>query len=90
MDSTKPLRKDGIVARKTGDEWVLYDSEEKSVHIVNETAEFVWRLCDGSHTLSDIAEQVQEAFQVPEGTNVKQSLANIIKTFSDKGILKTK
>ncbi len=86
----KPLKKDGILARKTGDEWVLYDSDNKSVHIVNATAQFVWQLCDGSHTLIDIAQQMQEAFQVPEGTDVKQSLDKIIKTFSAKGILKTK
>ena len=90
MDSMKPLKKDGVLASKTLDEWVLYDSEEKSVHFVNATAEFVWRLCDGSHTLSDIAEKMRDEFQVPEGTDVEKALDKIIKTFSDLGILKTK
>ena len=89
MDSMKPLKKDGVLARKTGDEWVLYDSEEKSVHVVNATAEFVWRLCDGSHTFSDIAKKMHDAFLVPEGTDVEKALDKIIKTFSDLGILKT-
>lgn len=90
MDSMKPKKKDGVLVRKTVDEWALYDSEEKSVHFVNATAEFVWRLCDGSHTLSDIAKKMRDTFQVPEGTDVEKALDKIIKTFSDLGILKTK
>jgi len=90
MDSMKPLKKDGVLARKTGDEWVLYDSEDKSVHVLNSTAEFVWQLCDGSHTLSDIAKKMHDAFLVPEGTDVEKALDKIIKNFSDLGILKAK
>lgn len=90
MDTKKPLKKDGVLERQTGDEWVLYDSDDKSVHVVNATAEFVWRLCDGSHTLGDIAKKMNDAFLVPEGTDVEKALDKIITTFSDLGILKTK
>ena len=89
MDAMKPLKKDGVLARKTGDEWVLYNSEDKSIHVINATAEFVWRLCDGSHTCNDIAQQMHDTFHVPEGTDVGKALDAIIKNFSDLGMLKS-
>jgi len=59
-----PLRKDGILSRKLGDEWMLYDPAAGAVHIINGTAEFVWNLCDGQHDLDDIAGQLRGAYQV--------------------------
>lgn len=90
MDSMKPLKKDGVLARKTGDEWVLYDSNEKSVHVVNTTAEFVWRFCDGTNTLSDLAKKMYDEFIIPEAADVELALRKIIKNFNDLGILETK
>ena len=89
MDSIKPLRKEGILSRKTGDEWILYDQGKKSVHIINSTAEFVWSLCDGSNSLSYIAKQMHDTFQISEDHDVIKDLDQIIKTFFDLGILET-
>jgi hypothetical protein len=89
MDLTKPVKKEGILSRKTGDEWVLYDTEKKSVHIVNSTAEFVWSLCDGTHTLKDIADRMRDTFNVPEGADLEKSVDEIIRNFSDLGIMET-
>ncbi len=89
MAIVKPLKKDGIMSRKTGDEWVLYDTDEKSVHIVNSTAEFVWSLCDGTNTLKDIADKMRHTFNAPDGADLEKSVDSIIKNFSDLGIMET-
>jgi PqqD family protein of HPr-rel-A system len=88
MDSKKPLKKNGVMSRKVSDEWVLYDQGDKSVHVLNTTAEFVWRMCDGSLTLPEIEDRMREAFDVPEGTEVKKALDNILQNFSNLGIIK--
>jgi len=87
MDSLKPLRKEGILSRQLGDETVLYDSENGDVHIINTTAEFVWNLCDGSHSLDEIEQRIRETSEVPEEATVREDLENIIQSFNDLGVL---
>jgi len=82
-----PLRKDGILSRKVGDEWLLYDSATSTLHVINRTAQFVWDMCDGSHTVEDIARALPHAFETPEGTDVKKDVEEIIQSFVDKGIV---
>ena len=87
MDEKKPLRKDGILTRKMGDEWMLYDSEKGDIHVINSTAEFVWRMCDGSHSIEQIKLQTQETYDVPDGVTINEDIEAIIKNFGDLGVL---
>ena len=87
MDTRKPVRTEGIVSRQLGDELLLYDSDKSVVHITNETAETIWQLCDGSHTISDMENHVREAFDAPDGTDVKADITAIIKEFHGLGII---
>lgn len=87
MNSKRPLRKDGVLSRKVGDEWVLYDSEKGSLHVINSMAEFIWRMCDGSHDLNKIEDHVRGAFLVPDETNLRKDVDGIIQTFTHLGIL---
>jgi len=87
MNSKRLLQKDGVLSRKVGDEWVLYDSEKGSIHVINSMAEFVWRMCDGSHDLNNIEDHVRGAFLVPDETNLRKDVEGIIQTFANMGIL---
>jgi len=87
MDTERPLRKDSILSKRLGDEWLLYDSEKGSIHIVNSTGEFIWRMCDGTHDLSKIEEYLREAYSVPADTDLRKNVEDIIRTFADIGIL---
>jgi len=66
---------------------LLYDSGAGILHVINRTAEFVWEMCDGSHSVEDIAEAMPDAFETPEGTDVKKDVEVIIQSFVDKGVL---
>ena len=87
MSPKGPLRKEGILSRKLGDEWMLYDPESGVVHIINATAESVWDLCDGLHGPDEIATSLRDTFEVPDGTPVRKEIDEIIEAFFDKGLL---
>lgn len=87
MDTRMPLQKDGILSRQLGDEWLIYNTGEKSVLIINSMAEFVWRMCDGSHDLNDIEDNVRDAHLVPDRINLRKDVEGIIETFTNLGII---
>ena len=58
-------RRSDILERKVGEEHMLYDATGRKVHVLNETAYFVWGLCDGSFTLDAMAEKAAEDFNAP-------------------------
>ena len=83
MNTSKPSRKEGILSRQLGDEWLLYDAANGSVHVINSMAEFVWKMCDGSRTFADMEEQIRNTFSVPDRVNLRKDLEGIIQKFSD-------
>ena len=87
MDETRPLRKAGIVCQNLGDEWILYDAEAGSIHFINAMAEFVWRMCDGYHTIEAMERQIADAYEVPVGTNVRADVQSVIRSFVERGML---
>lgn len=87
MNDNKPVRKDGILSRQLGEEWILYDTRNETVHVINHMAEFVWRMCDGSHDLLAIENSIRQAYEVPENKNVRKDLEKIMQQFADLGVL---
>jgi len=87
LDETRPLRKEEIVCQKLGDEWILYDLEPGSIHIINAMAEFVWRMCDGCHSIEEMERQIADAYEVPGGMNVRADVQSVIQSFADLGML---
>ncbi len=87
MDTKRPLRKDGILTRQLDDEWLLYDTGDESVHVINSMAEFILRMCDGSHSLSEIEQHVREVYLVPDETDLRKDVESIIQNFEGLGIV---
>ena len=83
-----PARKDGILSRRLGDEWLLYDPASGAVHVVNSVAAFVWDMCDGSHTLERMEAKVREAYDVSEGATVRGDVEDILRSFEKMGLLR--
>ena len=48
-------RKTGLVIQEVPDEVLVYDTETNKAHCLNRTAAMVWRSCDGTRSVSDIA-----------------------------------
>ena len=62
-----------IVARKTGEEYILVPvsdniADMKSVFTMNSTGAFIWEVMDGKTAVSEIVTLVQKEFEVDEKT----------------------
>jgi hypothetical protein len=66
---------------------MLYDPEIDSIHIINAMAEFVWRMCDGCHSIEEMERQIADAYNVPAGANVRADVQSVIQSFADLGML---
>jgi hypothetical protein len=87
MNDKNPVRKEGILSHQLGEEWILYDTQEGTVHVINHMAEFIWRMCDGTHDLVAIGNNIREAYAVPGSKDVRKDLEAIIQQFTDLGVL---
>ena len=78
-------RSSRLVVRELADETVVYDVEGHRAHCLNRTAALAWKLCDGEHTVSRIAEKMGERLsaRVPEEV-VRLALEQL----ADRGLLK--
>ena len=83
----RPIKKKDVHARKLGDEWLLYDSEMEKVHILNPTAELVWRMCDGSHDVEAIKTKLRASYDIRDDEQLNDDLRQIIGEFDKLGVL---
>lgn len=58
-------RIDDLVIQEMDKEIVVYDRRTHGVTRLNDVAAFVWRCCDGLHSKSEIAAEVQIRFDMP-------------------------
>jgi len=78
------FRSPRIVARDTGDEYVLVPvtdniADMKSVYTLNSTGAFIWSRLDGSKTVRDIVDEVEKEFDV----DGKKALVDVLAFFYD-------
>lgn len=52
-------RKTGIVIQEVPDEVLVYDLDANKAHCLNQTAALIWKSCDGSRSITDIAKRVE-------------------------------
>jgi len=54
-------RIDGLVITETRDEMLVYDMRHHHIHHLNPVSREIWRLCDGTRTVAEIARQANVA-----------------------------
>ena len=61
MNNTqRPIaRKSGLVVQEVPDEVLVYDLESNKAHCLNRSAAMVWKSCDGTNSVSEIAKLVE-------------------------------
>ncbi len=84
---TLPKQKSGILRRKIGNEAMLYDTNQETVHILNLTAEIVWDCCDGTTRLDEVERKLKSTYKLSFDHDVKKDLEKIITDFSNLGLL---
>ncbi len=67
------------------EEVMLHDSTAKQVYVLNPTAALIWLLCDGKHTVDQIAIIVSKKFG--KSIRISQDVEQTVIKFSECGLL---
>ena len=78
-----PSRRDGLVLEELDGEAIVYDPRYGAVHRFNAVTLFVWDLCDGSHTMTDIAQRLTQLSEVA----TDEALEHVQRVIAELGIL---
>ncbi|MCP4548627.1 MAG: PqqD family protein, partial [bacterium] len=86
---SRPRRRSGVRAKDVGGETILYDTDREAIHVLNATAGVVWELCDGSHSVEEIAGRLAEAFEATDdaGLDVESDVVDVLATLAKRGLL---
>lgn len=89
IDTSRPKRRAGVRAKDIGGETILYDTDREAIHVLNATAGVVWELCDGSHSVQEIAGRLAEAFEATDdaGLDVESDVVDVLATLAKRGLL---
>ncbi len=65
----KPIaRKSDLVVQESSDELLIYDLKTNEAFCLNETSAIVWQLCDGKHSIKEIATKMSKQLK----TNISE------------------
>ena len=66
MATAYPKQIDGLEPTPAEDGFLIYLNDSDKVHYLNPVATIVLLLCTGEHTINDIAQKLQNQFNLPE------------------------
>jgi methyltransferase-like protein len=76
-----------IVLREEEEEAFLFDPNSSKIKVLNNTAVFIWKLCDGNHSREDILNQLSEKFNLPSKEQAEQDLDKFLETLQKDGFI---
>ena len=79
-------RRDDVVESEIDDDISLFDPRRQEVYVLNGTASDVWRLCDGDHTVDEIAELLALAYGTGAAA-IRDEVAGTVATFHQRELL---
>ena len=68
------------------DGFIIYDASVDKVHFLNHTATFVLEYCNGQHSVDEIAEIMQDAWQMDEAP--QQEVAALVEQLEKEKLLR--
>jgi len=74
-DHYRPKQRSDLRVRIVEGETVVLDRQEGFIHQLNRTASYIWEKCEGQSTLTEIENQMAEAFNVDRKTAAKDLAA---------------
>jgi hypothetical protein len=82
-----PIRKENVSIYSLGKEWFLHDNNQGNVHVINETARFIWELCDGRHTPEEMESEIKGSYDVSPDRHLIENINSILRQFQQLGLL---
>jgi pyrroloquinoline quinone biosynthesis protein D len=62
---SRPRRRDRVLIQRAADQWILLDVDTGQYYALDEVSGHIWDLCDGSHSVSAIVEEICREFEAP-------------------------
>jgi methyltransferase-like protein len=81
-----PKRRADFEERTVEGEMVVMDQESEQIHQLNQTASFIWQLCDGEHDRQQIAEELAATFEIDSDT-AEQDVSVTLRKLEELGLL---
>jgi hypothetical protein len=74
------LQADGLEITHAPDGWVIYHHETDLAHFLNPTAALVFELCNGRHTVAEMADIVSAAYDLsaPATDDVRTCVSRLV------------
>lgn len=87
MTNVNPKRRADILVEGSADEAMLYQPDRDELHVLNPTAQLIWELCDGSHSVNDMVGAVRSRFAAPPEVNILVDVERTVAEFREKQLL---
>ena len=85
---SNPTRKTNLEIRRVGEEVLVHDLDRAKVHILNATAGDVLDLCDGEHSIDDLARALADATGA-DAREIEPDVRAVVATFSEQDLLRS-
>ncbi|MBN2309547.1 MAG: PqqD family protein [Candidatus Hydrogenedentes bacterium] len=84
-----PRKRAGVQVQEFGGEVVLFDEDGRRVHVLNATAQAIWRSCDGVTTLESLVGELAAAFSGVDDGTLRADIAATLERFRAEGLLES-
>lgn len=85
--SARPRQNPDVIVETAGRDTLLYDPRTDSVHDLNPTARQIWDLCDGQHTLQEMATHLRARFAAGSEQDVGADVRDTLAVFMREGLI---
>ena len=82
------VRSDRVKEKAVGQDVALYVEAQRSIHVLNKTARFVWESLRDPMTFDELLFVLTEAFD-EDGATLRQDLADTLDRFTKVGLVRT-
>ena len=86
MMLARPIRLGSVSDYGLEDEVLLYSSRRETVFSLNTSARAIWELCDGSHTIIEIGQELGQLIGC-SGDELLYDIIDAISKFREHGLL---
>lgn len=83
----RPMRLPHLKERMAGQDLVVYDPHQGRMHVLNLTAAFIWRQCDGSRSQDEMRRNLENEFRLEGMEEIDRDVGEILRSFSEQALI---
>lgn len=78
---------DVVLREEDEDGALLFNPDTNQVKVINNTAVFIWKLCNGSYGLAELISSLKEAFDEVPADQVEKDVQDFIEDMTGSGFI---